>query len=67
MESGTHPASAPAAKGWFRSRFPQTDPFSHDSGHLWHTCIRHPQYVGFVLIMSGFLLQWPSAVGRTSS
>ena len=22
--------------------------------------IRHPQYVGFVLIMSGFLLQWPT-------
>ena len=24
--------------------------------------IRHPQYVGFVLIMSGFLLQWPTLV-----
>ncbi len=22
--------------------------------------VRHPQYVGFVLIMSGFLLQWPT-------
>ena len=22
--------------------------------------IRHPQYVGFVLIMFGFLLQWPT-------
>jgi protein-S-isoprenylcysteine O-methyltransferase Ste14 len=22
--------------------------------------IRHPQYVAFVLIMSGFLLQWPT-------
>ena len=24
--------------------------------------IRHPQYVGFVLIMLGFLLQWPTAL-----
>jgi protein-S-isoprenylcysteine O-methyltransferase Ste14 len=24
--------------------------------------IRHPQYVGFVLIMSGFLVQWPTLV-----
>ena len=24
--------------------------------------IRHPQYVGFVLIMTGFLLQWPTVV-----
>lgn len=24
--------------------------------------IRHPQYVGFVLIMVGFLLQWPTLV-----
>ncbi|MBI2958823.1 MAG: isoprenylcysteine carboxylmethyltransferase family protein [Betaproteobacteria bacterium] len=24
--------------------------------------IRHPQYVGFVLIMAGFLLQWPTLV-----
>ena len=22
--------------------------------------IRHPQYVGFVLVMFGFLLQWPT-------
>lgn len=22
--------------------------------------VRHPQYVGFVLVMSGFLLQWPT-------
>lgn len=22
--------------------------------------VRHPQYVGFVLIMAGFLLQWPT-------
>jgi len=24
--------------------------------------IRHPQYVGFILIMAGFLLQWPTIV-----
>ncbi|HAA44014.1 MAG: protein-S-isoprenylcysteine methyltransferase [Halomonas sp. 54_146] len=24
-----------------------------------YTYVRHPQYVGFVLVMSGFLLQWP--------
>lgn len=24
--------------------------------------IRHPQYVGFVLVMTGFLLQWPTIV-----
>ncbi len=24
--------------------------------------VRHPQYIGFVLIMSGFLLQWPTIV-----
>jgi len=24
--------------------------------------VRHPQYLGFILIMSGFLLQWPTLV-----
>ncbi|MBI2379526.1 MAG: isoprenylcysteine carboxylmethyltransferase family protein [Gammaproteobacteria bacterium] len=24
--------------------------------------VRHPQYVGFVLIMAGFLLQWPTLI-----
>jgi len=24
--------------------------------------IRHPQYVGFVLVMFGFLLQWPTLI-----
>lgn len=24
--------------------------------------VRHPQYVGFILIMTGFLLQWPTLV-----
>jgi protein-S-isoprenylcysteine O-methyltransferase Ste14 len=97
--------------GWLQTRFPGLDPFTHDSGHLWHTIfglkgdphfdilhiasfvfiiggfwllsaawpvlhkaqqehelatsgvyarIRHPQYLGFVLIMIGFLLQWPT-------
>ncbi len=23
-------------------------------------CVRHPQYVGFVLVMVGFLIQWPT-------
>ena len=27
--------------------------------------VRHPQYVGFVLIMVGFLLQWPTLVTLT--
>lgn len=27
-----------------------------------YACIRHPQYVGFILIMFGFLLQWPTLV-----
>jgi protein-S-isoprenylcysteine O-methyltransferase Ste14 len=30
-----------------------TGPYAH---------IRHPQYVGFILIMLGFLLQWPTLV-----
>lgn len=25
-----------------------------------YACVRHPQYVGFILIMFGFLLQWPT-------
>jgi len=24
--------------------------------------VRHPQYIGFVLIMTGFLFQWPTVV-----
>jgi len=26
----------------------------------WYARMRHPQYVAFVLIMFGFLLQWPT-------
>jgi protein-S-isoprenylcysteine O-methyltransferase Ste14 len=25
-----------------------------------YACVRHPQYVGFILIMLGFVLQWPT-------
>jgi protein-S-isoprenylcysteine O-methyltransferase Ste14 len=25
-----------------------------------YACVRHPQYVGFILVMFGFLLQWPT-------
>ena len=97
--------------GWLQRRFPQTDIFSHDSGHLWNTLlgwqmnphfdplhilsnvlifagiimlaaawrvlhaaqlkhelatdgiyarVRHPQYAAFIIIMFGFLLQWPT-------
>jgi len=97
--------------GWLQSRFPQTNLFSHNAGHLWHVLlgwninphldplhilsnvvigggfimlasawrvlhaaqqrhelaadgiyrrVRHPQYAAFMLIMSGFLLQWPT-------
>lgn len=97
--------------GWLQSTFPQTDIFSHSSGHLWQTIfgfemnphlnpihllsnvmiaagfyivykawrvlhaaqqqgklattgpyaiVRHPQYDGFLLVMIGFLLMWPT-------
>ncbi|WP_299313543.1 isoprenylcysteine carboxylmethyltransferase family protein [uncultured Halomonas sp.] len=97
--------------GWLASRYPDLDPFSHDSGHLLHTLLglggdphlnplhiasniiivlgffmlasawrvlhqaqrkgglattgwyarcRHPQYAALILIMFGFLLQWPT-------
>lgn len=97
--------------GWLQSKFPQTDIFSHDSGHIWNILfgweinphanplhlisnllvlagfiiiykawrvlhaarqtgtlattgpyeyVRHPQYAGFIIIMTGFLLMWPT-------
>ena len=97
--------------GWLQSRFPESNLFSHEAGHLWNTLfgweinphvdplhilsnlvifggfillasawrvlhaaqqqrelatdgvyarMRHPQYVAFVVIMFGFLLQWPT-------
>jgi protein-S-isoprenylcysteine O-methyltransferase Ste14 len=27
-----------------------------------YSWMRHPQYVGFIAIMSGFLLQWPTVI-----
>jgi protein-S-isoprenylcysteine O-methyltransferase Ste14 len=27
-----------------------------------YTYLRHPQYVGFILIMAGFIVQWPTVV-----
>lgn len=30
-----------------------------------YASVRHPQYVGFVLIMSGFLVQWPTLLTAT--
>jgi protein-S-isoprenylcysteine O-methyltransferase Ste14 len=97
--------------GWLARRYPDLDPFSHESGHLlqtllgvegdphfnilhiassiiivagflilasswrvlhqaqqrgelaltgWYARCRHPQYAAFILIMFGFLLQWPT-------
>ncbi len=97
--------------GWLQTKYPQTDFFAHDNGHLLHTLlgfkgnahfdplhivsnvlifagfillssawkalhlaqrnhtvalsgiyrkIRHPQYIAFIIIMVGFLLQWPT-------
>jgi protein-S-isoprenylcysteine O-methyltransferase Ste14 len=97
--------------GWIQTRFPGSDSFTHNAGHLWHTLfglkgdphfdlfhivsyiligagfwilsaawdvlhraqqhhelatsgiyarLRHPQYVAFVMIMLGFLFQWPT-------
>src|SRR5690606_33804053 len=34
-------------------RLAVTGPYAH---------VRHPQYIGFVLIMFGFLLQWPTLI-----
>lgn len=97
--------------GWLSEKFPETNLFAHDSGHLWfellglsgdphnspihiastllinggllflaitwvflyraqrkgvvaktgpYAWVRHPQYVAFIVIMFGFLLQWPT-------
>ena len=97
--------------GWLQTKFPGTNVFSHEAGHLWNTIfgwntnahwdplhilsnlvifggfvmlasawrvlhaaqqqhalavdgiyarIRHPQYAAFIVIMFGFLLQWPT-------
>jgi len=105
------PLSIYLMSGWLRTKYPNLDLMSHNSGHLWSTLlgekgdphfgplhiasyvflgfgfyllssawnvlhhaqrrrtlatsgpyarIRHPQYVAFVLILLGFLLQWPT-------
>lgn len=105
------PITIYALSGWLQSRYPGTDWFSHDAGHLPETIfgwranphfgpfhllsfvligggfllisaawrvlfvaqrrgvlamtgpyahVRHPQYVGFVLVLLGFLVQWPT-------
>jgi len=60
--------------GWLSTNYPDVNFYSHENGHLWHLLlnldelattgpyarIRHPQYVGFFLIMLGFLIQWPT-------
>ena len=102
--------------GWLQSRFPSSDWFSHDAGHLlemmfgwkanphfglfhilsyvligagfvliataWrvlfdaqqrgalatagpYSYVRHPQYVGFILVLLGFLVQWPTLLTLT--
>ena len=52
--------------GWLQSNYPGIDWFSHDAGHLAasgpYAWVRHPQYDGFVLVMLGFLLQWPTVL-----
>lgn len=105
------PLSIYLLSGWLVSHYPDVDPFTHDTGHFWHTLlgsegpahsdplhifsevlvflglillvaswrilyraqrarvlatsgpyalIRHPQYAAFIIIMLGFLLQWPT-------
>lgn len=39
-----------------RRRLATTGPYAH---------VRHPQYLGFVLVMFGFLLQWPTLLTLT--
>jgi protein-S-isoprenylcysteine O-methyltransferase Ste14 len=97
--------------GWLQTKFPETDFFAHENGHLWaaflsiegdahfhpihiashvfiiggfvllsaswrvlyraqkaqelattgpYGRVRHPQYIAFVAVMFGFLLQWPT-------
>src|SRR6266571_2939577 len=61
--------------GWLVSRTPGIDPLSHNAGHLWETLFglggdphQNPLHLlsyaviggGFITIMLGFLLQWPT-------
>jgi hypothetical protein len=47
--SGRAPSFADPQSGVSRRRRP-------------HGYVRHPQYIGFVLVMFGFLLQWPTLI-----
>lgn len=48
------------ASGWNRLHAAaREESLATDGPYLW---IRHPQYVGFVVIMAGFLLQWPTLI-----
>jgi len=46
--------------GWLARRFPGREGTLATTGP--YAQVRHPQYVAFVLIMLGFLLQWPTLV-----
>jgi hypothetical protein len=64
--------------GWLGSRFPQTDPFSHDAGHLWHTLLgwkgdphTDPLHLlSYAFMVGGFWLlaaAWPVLGGLEAS
>ena len=50
--------------GWLQSQFPETDIFSHDAGHLWHTLLGwdiNPHFdplhiLSNLLIFGGFIM-----------
>lgn len=50
--------------GWLQTRYPDTDLFSHDSGHLWHTLLGwqgNPHFdplhiLSNILIFTGFIM-----------
>jgi protein-S-isoprenylcysteine O-methyltransferase Ste14 len=50
--------------GWLGTVFPGIHLFSHNTGHLWETLMGwkgDPHLsVGFIIIMLGFLAQWPT-------
>ena len=64
--AGTHPLSIAfiAAGFWLLAAAWQALHAAQQAGHLAmtgpHARVRHPQYVAFVLILFGFLLQWPT-------
>ena len=67
------PLSIYLMSGWLQTKYPNLDLLSSAWNVLYHAQrrnelaktgpyarIRHPQYVAFVLILMGFLLQWPT-------